>query len=125
MTPRTHYLRFQYAKSYFSEEEADYYTHVTPPERGAYVAALSEGQEERIIAVGRWDVTPGQDSAEVALVVEDDVQFRGIGTSLLEQLPVAASDFNISLSKSGENVRLRCRAVLSVAPSPCGHRGCA
>ncbi|NQU96772.1 MAG: GNAT family N-acetyltransferase, partial [Chloroflexi bacterium] len=95
LTPRTRYLRFQYAKSYFSEEEADYYTHVTPPERGAYVAALSEGQEERIIAVGRWDVTPGQDSAEVALVVEDDVQFRGIGTSLLEQLAVAASDFDI------------------------------
>jgi len=95
LTPRTRYLRFQYAKSYFSEEEADYYTHVAPPERGAYAATLREGDEERIIAIGRWDAVPGQDSAEVALVVDDDVQFRGIGTALLEQLAVAAAGLNI------------------------------
>ena len=95
LTPRTRYLRFQYAKNYFSEEEADYFTHVTAPERGAYVAALGRSEEERIIAVGRWDVIPGGDSAEVALVVEEDVQFRGIGTALLEQLAIAAAALGI------------------------------
>jgi len=86
LSPRTRYLRFQYAKAYASEEEAAYYTEVEPPERFAYVATTGEGEQERIVAIGRWDALPDRESAEVAFAVEDDIQLRGVGTALLEQL---------------------------------------
>jgi len=93
LSPRTRYLRFQYAKSYASDEEAAYYTEVKPPERYAYVATTGEGEKERIVAIGRWDALPDGKSAEVALAVEDNIQLRGVGTALLEQLAAAALRF--------------------------------
>jgi len=93
LSPRTRYLRFQYAKSYASDEEAAYYTEVKSPERYAYVATTGEGEKERIVAIGRWDALPDGKSAEVALAVEDNIQLRGVGTALLEQLAAAALRF--------------------------------
>ena len=93
LSPRTRYLRFQYAKAYASDEEAAYYTEVELPQRCAYVATTGEGEQERIVAIGRWDALPDGKSAEVAFVVEDNIQLRGIGTALLEQLAAAALRF--------------------------------
>ena len=93
LSPRTRYLRFQYAKAYASDEEAAYYTEVELPQRCAYVATTGEGEQERIIAIGRWDALPDGKSAEVAFAVEDNIQLRGIGTALLEQLAAAAIRF--------------------------------
>lgn len=85
LSPRTRYLRFQYAKERITPEELAYFTEVTPPERAAFVATTGTGEGERIIAVARWDRTD-RNSAEVAFTVEDDIQLRGIGTVLLEVL---------------------------------------
>ncbi len=93
LSPRTRYLRFQHAKAHASEEEAAYYTEVTPPGRCAYVATAGEGEAERIVAIGRWDAAPGTRTAEIAFVVEDRIQMRGIGTALLEQLATAGMKF--------------------------------
>ena len=58
LSPRTRYLRFQYAKDHITDEELRYFTEVTPPSRYAYVALAGEGDAERIVAVGRWDILP-------------------------------------------------------------------
>jgi acetyl coenzyme A synthetase (ADP forming)-like protein len=95
LSPGTRYLRFGYTKSYISETELAYYTEIDPPQRYAYVATMGEGEAERIIAVGRWFLAPDGKSAEVAFAVEDNIQVRGIGTALLEQLVSAALHFKI------------------------------
>ncbi len=95
LSPQTRYLRFGYMKSYISDQELDYFTVVNPPDTYAYVALAGEGQEERIVGVGRWFLSPDGRTAEIAFVVEDIIQVRGIGTSLLEQLAAAAAKYRI------------------------------
>ena len=94
LSHHSRYHRFQYAKSYISQKELAYLTEVRPPERCAYVATIGEGEQEKIIAVGRWDGLPDGKSAEAAFVVEDDYQLRGIGTVLLEHMAAWALWFN-------------------------------
>lgn len=95
LSPQTRYLRFGYMKSYISEQELDYFTVVNPPDTYAYVALTGEGEEERIVGVGRWFLSPGGRTAEIAFVVEDTIQVRGIGTALLEQLADVAAKYRI------------------------------
>ena len=95
LSPQTRYLRFGYMKTYISEQELDYFTVVNPPDMYAYVALMGEGNEERIVAVGRWFLTPDGRTAEIAFVVEDTIQVRGIGTALLEELAEAAAKYRI------------------------------
>jgi acetyl coenzyme A synthetase (ADP forming)-like protein len=90
LSPRTRYLRFQYAKTYITGEELAYYTEVTLPGRCAYVATTGQGEQERILGVGRWEALPDGHCPEVAFVVDDRIQMQGVGTALLEQLAVTA-----------------------------------
>lgn len=76
-----------------------FFTNVDHDRREALVAIL-DGQ---IIAVGRYDVVPGDDvdgangvAAEVAFVVVDDHQGRGIGSDLLVRLADLARTRNIT-----------------------------
>ncbi|MBI1911375.1 MAG: acetate--CoA ligase family protein [Deltaproteobacteria bacterium] len=96
LSPRTRYLRFQYAKDHITEQELKYFTEVSPPKRFAYVATIGEAENERIIAVGRWDMLPDGKRAEIAFTVEDNIQLRGLGTILLEELSKAAGMYNIT-----------------------------
>lgn len=95
LSPQTRYLRFGYMKSYISDQELDYFTVVNPPDTYAYVALTGEGEEERIVGVGRWFLSPDGKTAEIAFVVEDTIQVRGIGTAMLEQLAEAAAKYRI------------------------------
>jgi GNAT superfamily N-acetyltransferase len=52
----------------------------------AIVGLVEEDGRERIIAVGRYALEPKSNMAEVALLVQDDWQGRGIGTRLLNYL---------------------------------------
>jgi acetyl coenzyme A synthetase (ADP forming)-like protein len=99
LSPRTRYLRFQFPKEQVTEEELKYYTEVAPPAHYAYVATAGEG--ERIVAVARWFLLPDEERAEVAFVVEDNVQYRGIGTALLEKLAEAALLYRIKKFVAG------------------------
>jgi GNAT superfamily N-acetyltransferase len=51
--------------------------------RVALVAVSAAGE---LVAVARYDRLPGTDDAEVAIVVQDDHQHRGLGTALLRSL---------------------------------------
>jgi RimJ/RimL family protein N-acetyltransferase len=83
LSPETVYLRFFGAHPRLSPAEIDRFTHVDGRDRLALVATL----DGDIIGIARYDrseTDPRQ--AEVALVIRDDHQQRGLGTLLLEQL---------------------------------------
>src|SRR5262249_7776901 len=86
LSGRTRYLRYFSAYPRIPERDLYRFTHVDHHDRVALVAWL--GGE--IIAVGRYEGTPGTDEAEVAFVVADAHQGRGIGSVLLEHLAAAA-----------------------------------
>src|SRR5205807_9966949 len=86
------YLRFFSAHPHLSEREVEYFTRVDHADREAFVIELDEG----IVAVGRYDRPPGSDEAEVAFVVGDKHQGRGVGTLLLEYLAARARENGIT-----------------------------
>ena len=69
-----------------SDEEARYFSELDPNTRAAIIATV----EPQIVAVGRYIRAPGGDTAEVAFVVDDGYQRRGLGSRLLAMLaPIA------------------------------------
>jgi acetate---CoA ligase (ADP-forming) len=66
-------------------------------ERGALIGCLSDrGGSERVVALASYVRAPASESAEMAFVVSDDQQGRGIGTRLLEQLARRAREAGIA-----------------------------
>jgi acetyl coenzyme A synthetase (ADP forming)-like protein len=87
LSKETVYLRFFGVHPKLSDSEVERYTHVDHDKRMALVATL-RGQ---IIGVARYDrAEEGAEEAEVAFVVADEHQGRGIGTLLLEHLAAFA-----------------------------------
>lgn len=77
------YFRFFRVKNSLDPEELRYFTTVDYDDRMAFVAVF----RDKIIGVGRYDVTPEDPTtAEVAFAVVDAHQGRGIGTELLQLL---------------------------------------
>jgi acetyl coenzyme A synthetase (ADP forming)-like protein len=97
LSRETIYFRFHHAMARMTKEEVKRYTRVDYENTFALVATLGEATEEKVIAVGRYSRLPKWDSAEVAFVVEDAYQGRGIGTQLLDQLTVVARDKGIRM----------------------------
>jgi acetyl coenzyme A synthetase (ADP forming)-like protein len=112
LSPASVHRRFHGVKKHLSEEELTRFTELDFVRRVALVATLLRDGEERIIGVGRFEVTaegPGGRRAEVAFAVLDDHQGRGIGTALLEHLAVIARDRGITEFEAevlGENNRM-------------------
>jgi acetyl coenzyme A synthetase (ADP forming)-like protein len=88
----TVYFRFFSAKPRLSAAEVEHFTHVDHDTRVALVAVLGG----RIVGVARYERTPREREAEVAFVVADEHQGRGIGTVLLEHLASAARERGIT-----------------------------
>src|SRR3954463_11717711 len=92
LSARTRYLRYFGPHPYLSPKELERFTVVDHRARVALIALLGD----EIIAVGRYEGTPGPDGtgvagpAEIAFVVRDDHQGRGLGSILLEHLAAAA-----------------------------------
>jgi acetate---CoA ligase (ADP-forming) len=87
LSKETIYLRFFGVHPKLSDDEVERYTHVDHDTRMALVATL----RSQIIAVARYDrAEEGAEEAEVAFVVADEHQGRGIGTLLLEHLAAFA-----------------------------------
>lgn len=96
LSPQTRYFRFGYAKDHISDQELSHFTEVDPPAMYAYAGLTGEGEDEKIRAIGRWFLTAEKRTAEIAFVVEDNVQARGIGTALLEILAETAFTYRIN-----------------------------
>ncbi len=88
LSAETVYSRFFQTKTRLSEKELEYFTHVDYEQRMAFLVLM----DERLIAVGRYDKLPNEPVAEVAFVVEDEYQGRGVGTLLLQLLTEHARD---------------------------------
>lgn len=86
------YLRFFSPRPKLSEKELRHFATVDHDARVALVVLLGGD----LIAVGRYDRAPRSDAAEVAFVVADAQQGRGIATLLLERLASAAQERGIT-----------------------------
>ncbi|WFE27528.1 GNAT family N-acetyltransferase [Solwaraspora sp. WMMD791] len=84
---RTRYLRYFSPYPRIPERDLHRFVNVDHHDREAFVVVSGD----RIFAVGRFDrLGPGSTEAEVAFVVEDAHQGRGVGSVLLEHLAAAA-----------------------------------
>ncbi|RIV40849.1 bifunctional acetate--CoA ligase family protein/GNAT family N-acetyltransferase [Micromonospora radicis] len=84
---RTRYLRYFSPYPRIPERDLQRFVNVDHVDREAFVVLAGE----RIVAVGRYErLGPAAPDAEVAFVVEDAYQGRGIGSVLLEHLADAA-----------------------------------
>jgi len=86
LSPDTIHLRFFTAHPRLNDDEVRRFTTVDGRDRVALVATLHDD----IVAVVRYDRAEGSDEAEVAFVVDDAHQGRGIATLLLEHLAAIA-----------------------------------
>src|SRR5262245_58239273 len=90
---RTRYLRYFSPYPRIPERDLVRFVNVDHHDREALVVELGD----RLIAVGRYDrLGPDADEAEVAFVVEDAYQGKGIGSILLEHLATAAQDVGLA-----------------------------
>jgi acyl-CoA synthetase (NDP forming)/GNAT superfamily N-acetyltransferase len=94
LSERTRYLRYFGAYPQIPPRDLERFVNVDHHDRVALVAELGDD----LVAIGRYDRAPeegaaaGTDAAEVAFVVEDAHQGRGIGSVLLEHLAAAARE---------------------------------
>jgi acyl-CoA synthetase (NDP forming)/RimJ/RimL family protein N-acetyltransferase len=91
LSTRTRYLRYFSAYPRIPERDLYRFSHVDHHDRVALLVEL--GGEA--IAVGRYERESGTDEAEVAFVVADAHQGRGIGSVLLEHLAAAGRECGI------------------------------
>jgi acyl-CoA synthetase (NDP forming)/RimJ/RimL family protein N-acetyltransferase len=92
LSDRTIYYRFFSPHPRLTPREVERFTTVDHEDRVALVALL----DDRFVAVARYDRTPGTTEAEVAFVVADEHQGRGVATLLLEHLAAAARERGIT-----------------------------
>lgn len=91
LSPETRYLRYFGAYPRIPAKDLERFTTVDHYNRVALVAVL--GSE--LVAVGRYERSGDKTSAEVAFVVDDVHQGRGLGSILLEHLAAAAAECGI------------------------------
>jgi acyl-CoA synthetase (NDP forming)/GNAT superfamily N-acetyltransferase len=106
---RTRYLRYFSPYPRIPARDLARFVNVDHHDREAFVLVSGD----RLVAVGRYDrLGPDAPDAEVAFVVEDAQQGRGIGSVLLEHLADAARDEGITrfvaevLPSNGSMVRI-------------------
>ncbi|WP_369253240.1 bifunctional acetate--CoA ligase family protein/GNAT family N-acetyltransferase [Geodermatophilus amargosae] len=89
---QTRYYRFFGPMKRLSARDLHRFTHVDHTDRVAFVLLLGE----QLIGVGRYDRYPDTTDAEVAFLIEDAHQGRGLGSVLLEHLSAAARERGIT-----------------------------
>src|SRR5919107_973855 len=93
MSDRTRYLRYFSPYPRIPERDLERFVNVDHHDREAFVIVTGP----RIMAVGRYErLGPDSPEAEVAFVVEDAYQGRGVGSVLLEHLAEAARENGIT-----------------------------
>jgi acyl-CoA hydrolase/GNAT superfamily N-acetyltransferase len=104
------YLRFFSTMTTFPHERVQYYTTVDYNEHMAIVAIAEREGEEQMVGVGRYIKEKDSDMAELALLVRDDWQGKGVGGLMHEYLEQIARAHNIGGFK-GEVLEQNKRAL--------------
>jgi acyl-CoA synthetase (NDP forming)/GNAT superfamily N-acetyltransferase len=108
LSERTRYFRYFAPYPHMSAKDLKRFSVVDHHGRVAFGAFLGD----LLIAVGRYEKLGDSDSAEVAFVVEDAHQGRGLGSILLEHLAAAARERGLGrfvaevLGENGQMVRV-------------------
>jgi acyl-CoA synthetase (NDP forming)/GNAT superfamily N-acetyltransferase len=119
LSERTRYFRYFGPYPRMPQRDLERFSTVDHCDRVAFVAMLGHD----IVAVGRYDRLHDTDSAEVAFVVEDPHQGRGLGSILLEHLAAAARESGLTrfvaevLAENGQMVRVFRDAGYQIARS--------
>ncbi len=91
LSPDTVYMRFFSMVRTLSARDVERLTDVDHDDRVAFIALL----RDEMVGVVRYDRAPGTADAEVAVVVEDAHQGRGLGPLMLEHLAAAGEERGI------------------------------
>jgi acyl-CoA synthetase (NDP forming)/GNAT superfamily N-acetyltransferase len=108
LSERTRYFRYFSPYPHMSDRDLRRFSVVDHHGRVAFGAFLGDD----LIAVGRYEQLDGGGSAEVAFVVQDAHQGRGLGSILLEHLAAAARERGLDrfvaevLGENGQMVRV-------------------
>lgn len=88
LSPQTIYLRFLQQLRELPEKQAIAFAEVDGKSRMALVASRGTGDDCEVVAVARYALLEpeAEGKADVAIVVEDRYQGRGLGTTLLTRL---------------------------------------
>ncbi|MFZ0739763.1 MAG: GNAT family N-acetyltransferase, partial [Candidatus Acidiferrales bacterium] len=94
------YLRYFHAARLTQRVAHDRLTRICFLDYDREIALLAERTDpatgaEEIIAVGRMSKTHGRNSAELAVLVRDQYQHRGLGIEILRRLIAVARDENV------------------------------
>jgi len=90
LSQQTVYYRFMSPLKHLSKRELHELTFINHRSDVALVGTVPEAHGEDIVAIGRYYLNPKTNMAEVAFVVRDGWQNRGIGSFLLKHLATQA-----------------------------------
>lgn len=96
LSRETIYYRYMQHMQAIPRREILDMTYIDPRTEVAIVATVTEVYGEDIVAIGRYYLDPKTNRAEVAFVVQDDWQRKGIGTFMLNHLIKIARRSGIS-----------------------------
>jgi len=95
LSDESRYYRFHGALRKLSATMLDHFTSPQYPEEMALIATIVDGDAEQQIGVVRYARTEVSNRAEVAIVVADEWQGKGIGTRMMTALRDLARDAGI------------------------------
>ncbi|MCX6645575.1 MAG: GNAT family N-acetyltransferase [bacterium] len=96
LSRQTVYYRFMSQMKYIPQKQIQDFVYIDHRNEVVLVATLPEASGDEIIAVGGYYLDPRTNRAEVAFVVRDEWQNKGIGKFLLQQLTNIAKSNGIS-----------------------------
>lgn len=92
--PRSVYQRFFFLKEALSDRELRWVTEPDGNRKVVLVATTGDGADETVVALGQY--IRGTASAEVAFIVAEDYQGRGIASRMLRQLTAIAREHGVT-----------------------------
>ncbi|MBT3193561.1 MAG: GNAT family N-acetyltransferase [Verrucomicrobia bacterium] len=125
LSQETMYYRFMSHVKKVPRKELQNFVYVNHREDIAIVATVPEAHGDEIVAVGRYYLDPKTNMAEVAFVVHDSWQNKGIGSFLLTQLATIARRNGIRgftaevlrANRAMQHVFQQCEFQVSSAPN--------
>jgi len=86
LSEQTKYYRFMSRIARVPQKQIQNFVYIDYRSEMAIVGTIPEADGDRIIAIGRYFIDPRSNRAEVAFVVQDEWQNRGIGTFMFRLL---------------------------------------